>query len=140
MPIDLINDKDVRAGRGTGKKNRGKKYKNYRLAIEKILPFLKESLGKSSAIRIKVIDIVKEMDKEMEIGDKFEHKHSTSILWGLKFTLFNEGIMVRSGKHKDGSELLIMTKRKENDVLPPSLEIWRKENENIKEKENDNKK
>lgn len=137
MPIDLINDKDVKAGRGTGKKPRGigKKYENYRLAIENIVPFLKENLEKSKngIIRIKTNDIVKEM------GDKFEHKHSTSIMWGLKFTLFNEGIMVRSGKHNDGDNLLIMTKRKENDTLPPSLEIWRKENENIKEKENDNK-
>ena len=70
------------------------------------------------------------MDKEMEMGDKFKNKHSTSLMWGLKFILFNEGIMVRSGKHNDGDDLLIMTRRTENDTLPPSLETWRKENEN----------
>lgn len=125
MSIDLINDKDVKAGRGTGKKNRGKKYKNYRLAIENILPFLKESLeqSKNNTIRIRLNDIAKEM------GDKFKNKHSTSLMWGLKFTLFNEGIMVRSGKHNDGDDLLIMTYRTENDKLPPSLEEMRKENE-----------
>lgn len=132
MTIELINEQEVKVGRGAGKKPRGigKKYENYRLAIENIVPFLKENLEKSedATIRIKIIDIVKEMDKEMEIGDKFEYKHSTSILWGLKFTLFNEGIMVRSGKHKDGSDLLILSFRKENDTLPPSLEVWRKEN------------
>ncbi len=135
MPIDLINDQDVRAGRGTGKKNRGKKYKNYRLAIEKILPFLKESLEKSKngVIRIKIKDIAKEM------GDKFENKNSTSLMWGLKFTLFNEGIMVKSGKHNDGSDILIMTHRTENDKLPPSLEEMRKENEK-KDNENNIKK
>lgn len=138
MHIDLINDQEVKTGRGTGKKPRGglgKKYKNYRLAIENILPFLKESLeqSKNNTIRIRLNDIAKEM------GDKFKNKHSTSLMWGLKFTLFNEGIMVRSGKHNDGSDILIMTKRNEHDTLPPSLEIMRKENEK-KDKENKNKK
>ena len=117
MAIELIDVDDMKIGRGTGKRVGGKKYHKYIIALEKakLVPFLKESLEKQGTIRLKTKDIVR------ELGGDFASKHSTSIYWGLKYILFHEGIVVTTGKHVDGDDVLVMREGTPEDKLPDSL-------------------
>jgi len=116
MAIELIEVDEMRTGRGGGKgKVKGQKYAKYRLAVQKIVPFLKENIEKKETIRVKVDDLKKEMGKD------FTSKHATSIYWGLKYSLFQEGIWVTTGKHTDGSDVLVMRDALPEDKLPDSL-------------------
>lgn len=116
MSIQLVEPDDMRTGRGGGKgKVKGQKYAKYRLAVQKIVPFLKESIKAKETIRVKTDDIKKEMGKD------FTSKHTTSIYWGLKYSLFQEGIWVTTGKHTDGSDVLVLRDATPEDKLPDSL-------------------
>ena len=116
MAIELVEVSEMRTGRGGGGKGKaGQKYAKYRMGIQNVLPFLKENIESSETIRMKVDDFKKEMGKD------FVNKHGTSIYWGLKYTLYNEGIWVTTGKHKDGSDMLVMRAATSDDVLPDSL-------------------
>ncbi len=116
MSIPLVEVEDVRIGRGGGK-SKGEKYGKYAIAIEKHIPWIKEEIEKSKddVIRIKNTDIRKEM------GGEFVKKNDTSIYWGLKFVLFNEGIVVETGTHDNGDKLLLMRLANDEDRLPMSL-------------------
>jgi len=59
-----------------------------------------------------------------EMGGEFAKKNPTSLYWGLKYVLFNEGIVVDTGTHKSGDKLLIMRLGTENDVLPLALDYY----------------
>lgn len=116
MTIQLVEPSEVRAGRG-GSKTKGEKYSKYVRAIDKHTPWIKEEIAKSKdgIIRIKNIDIRREMGKE------FENKNETSVYWALKFVLFNEGIVVETGTHANGDKLLVMRLANDDDRLPASL-------------------
>ena len=115
MSIPLVGVDDVRTGRGG--KTKGEKYGKYALAIAKHTPWIKEEIKKSKdgIIRIRNVDLRKEM------GGDFVKKNDTSIYWGLKFVLFNEGIVVETGTHTGGDKLLVMRLANDDDVLPASL-------------------
>lgn len=115
MSIPLVEADDVRTGRGG--KTKGEKYGKYAVAISKSVPWIKEEIEKSkdSVIRIKNSDIRKEM------GGEFIKKNDTSIYWGLKYVLFQEGIVVETGTHANGNKLLLMRLANDNDRLPLSL-------------------
>lgn len=115
MPIQLVEAEAMKVGRGGGGKAKGEKYAKYRLTIKKIVPFLKENIEKTETIRVKTDDIKKEM------GGEFAKRHATSIYWGLKYALFHEGIWVTTGKHTDGSDVLVMRDATPEDKLPESL-------------------
>jgi len=115
MAIELVEATEVRSGRGG--KTKGEKYGKYAIAIQKHIPWIKEQIeaNKDGIIRVKATDMGKEM------GGEFIKKNATSIYWGLKYVLFQEGIVVDTGTHKTGDKLLIMRLGKEDDRLPPSL-------------------
>lgn len=116
MAIPLVEAEEVRTGRGGGK-TKGEKYGKYAVAVTKSVPWIKEQISgsKDGTIRIKAADLAKEM------GGDFAKKNPTSIYWGLKYVLFNEGIVVDTGTHKSGDKLLLMRLGTEEDKLPPSL-------------------
>lgn len=115
MDIKLFEPEDMKTGRGGGKKGTGEKYAKYRAAIAPHVAFLKQGIeeSKDKQIRVAVDDLAKTMG--------MAGKHETSIYWGLKYTLFAEGIVVTTGQTKDGDAVLIMRERKEGDILPASL-------------------
>jgi hypothetical protein len=112
--IELIEADSVRSGRG---KTKGEKYGKYALAIQKTIPWIKEEIGKAKdgIIRAKNADIRKEM------GGEFIKKNDTSVYWGIKYVLLQEGIVVETGTHNDGDKLLVMRLADNDDRLPPSL-------------------
>ena len=120
MAIPLVEAEEVRTGRGGGK-TKGEKYGKYAIAIQKHVPWIKEqiSTSKDGTIRIKAADLGKEM------GGDFAKKNPTSLYWGLKYVLFNEGVVVDTGTHKSGDKLLVMRLGTEEDKLPPSLSKYR---------------
>jgi hypothetical protein len=113
MAINLIDAEDVRSGRhGVAK---GIRYGKYAEAINSHVPQLKEQIAKHNVIRVRISDIANEM------GGEFTKKNATSIYWGLKYVLFDQGIVVGNATHKTGDKLLVMRKRVDGDVLPASL-------------------
>jgi hypothetical protein len=114
MTIEIIEASNVRSGRG---KTKGAKYGKYALAIQKTIPWIKEQIANSpeGIIRVKNEDIRKEM------GGEFIKKNDTSVYWGIKYVLFQEGIVVETGTHVDGNKILIMKIAGDDDFLPPSL-------------------
>ncbi len=115
MAIELVEATEVRTGRGG--KTKGEKYGKYAIAIQKHIPWIRDQIAANAEgiIRIKATDMGKEM------GGEFAKKNATSIYWGLKYVLFQEGIVVDTGTHRTGEKLLIMRLGKEDDVLPASL-------------------
>lgn len=127
--LQLVDVDDVKTGRG-GRSGGGKKggkstYSAYGKAIESYIPFLMESIAKSKdgVIRVKTSEIAKQMDNG-RMGN-FSKKNPTTIYWGLKYSLYgvgkDKGIVVMTGKHNDGSPVLVMREREKGDVLPDSL-------------------
>lgn len=132
IPISLIDIDDIRTGRGGGgKKAWGGKYGKYRDSVRKLIPFFKEQIEKSKdsrGIRMRARDIATEMGPDFLLkengkgsGKNIGGKHTTSLLWGLKYVLWDEHIVITQGKHKDGSDVFILRTRVEGDVLPESL-------------------
>jgi hypothetical protein len=115
MAIQLVEAGSVRSGRGG--KTKGEKYSKYAVAIQKSIPWIEEQIANSpdGTIRIKNVDMKNEM------GGEFVKKADGSVYWALKYILFQEGIVVDTGTHSDGSKLLIMRDANDNDVLPASL-------------------
>lgn len=115
MAIELVEAAAVRARRGG--KTKGEKYGKYATAIQKSIPWIEKEIGKSKDKKI----IIKNKDIREEMGGEFIKKNDTSVYWGIKYVLFQEGIVVETGTHTDGSKLLIMRKADTDDRLPPSL-------------------
>ena len=115
MGITLVEAEEVKTGRGG--KTKGEKYGKYAIAVQKHVNWIKDqiSTAKDGVIRVKATDFGKEM------GGEFAKKNATSLYWGLKYVLFNEGIVVDTGTHKTGDKLLIMRLGTPEDTLPPSL-------------------
>lgn len=117
MVIEIVEAEQVRSGRGG--KTKGEKYGKYAIAIQKHIPYILDQIkeSKDGKIRIKT----EAMGKEM--GGEFIKKNPTSIYWGLRYVLFQEGIVVETGTlaETDGGKVLIMRLADTNDRLPPSL-------------------
>jgi hypothetical protein len=117
-PIPLIEIKEMRTGRG-GKAGKGQgKYTKYKLAINPHVEFLRESIENSKDGKIRV----KSMDVAAQMGPEFKSRHATSLYWGLKYSLFDAGIIVTTGKTIEGEEILVMRFKTAEDKLPESLE------------------
>lgn len=128
MAIPLVEAEEVRTGRGGGK-TKGEKYGKYAVAVQKSVSWIRDQIAeaKDGVIRIKAADLAKEM------GGDFAKKNPTSIYWGLKYVLFNEGIVVDTGTHKSGDKLLLMRLGTEEDKLPPSLSKYLEPDEETSE-------
>lgn len=115
MSIELVEATEVRSGRGG--KTKGAKYGKYAIAIQKTIPWIEKQIEDASdgIIRVKTASIKNEM------GGEFVKKNEGSVYWGLKYVLFQEGIVVEQGTHSDGSKLLVMRTANDTDVLPASL-------------------
>jgi len=115
MAIEIVSAEDARSGRGG--KTKGEKYTKYAIAVKKHIPWIEDEIEKAKdhMIRIKTDDMKK------ELGKGFEKLNATSVYWGLKYTLFQDGIVVENGTHKTGDKLLIFRAANEDDRLPPSL-------------------
>lgn len=115
MVVPLVSIDEVQTGRGG--KTKGEKYGKYAQAIASQVQWFKDKIKESTdgKIRAKVRDIAKIM------GPDFEKKSDKAMYWGLKFVLFHEGIVITTGKSKDGSALLVMRYATPEDKLPPSL-------------------
>lgn len=116
ISIPLVDVDQIKTGRGSGgRKGTGAHYGNYAKAVAPIVPYLKEQIAESKdkSIRIKTADIA----VQMGLGKK----HETSVYWGLKYVLYQEGIWVTTGQTKSEEAVLVMRDATENDVLPESL-------------------
>lgn len=123
--LDLGDAKPVR-----GKRN--ERYHEYIEALESrgVLDFIKKSLDTEDSIVVRTYDIAE------NLGKTFVKKDRSSIYWGLKYVLFNEGIVCEERVHKSDigrmGKLLYMRKKRLGDSLPPSLEFIRKREKNKK--------
>lgn len=115
MTMELIGIDEVKAGRGTG--SNGEKYAKYAVAIAPHVNWLKEQIDASETGLIRV----RSKDVAATMGEDFVKRNATSIYWGLKYSLFQKGIVVDTGTLKTGDKLLAMRYAKEGDKLPPSL-------------------
>lgn len=125
MNINLVEADEVKVGRAG--RTKGDKYGKYAVAIKHMIPTFKDEIGKSKDgfIRIKATDLAKEM------GGEFVKKSPTSLIWGVKYLMFHEGIWVETGTLKEGEEkVVIMRLGTEDDVLPKSLRFIEENDEN----------
>lgn len=92
-------------------------YTKYCDALQKIVPRIDKDISRSpnKEVIIKVKDLTKKMGKE------FEKLHPTSIYWGVKYNMFQEGIIVSTKKTKEGELALVMRHKTEIDLLPATL-------------------
>lgn len=113
MDIELVSVDDVK-GRGNSK---GKgKYSKYREGLGPHVDWFKEEIAKSAdgKVRIKNSDILK-------IVGNGVGKNPTSVYWGVRYTLFQDGLAVSQGTHRNGESLLVIRVANDDEVLPTSL-------------------
>lgn len=123
VDVELVPDDQVK-GR-TGHAGKGDFYGKYKRAVEDKVPWILEQLTKSkNGIRVKAADFAK------ALGGEFVNKSPTSVQWALKFVLFEKGIIVGTGTHVDGSELLTFRLKSEKEQLPDSLKKKLNKSEN----------
>ncbi len=93
------------------------KIKKYSETIAPIIVFIQENLNKSleKKILIRINDIKREM------GLPFEDMPDMGIYWALKYTIFNQGIIVEFGRNIEYRPLLIFRPKSEFDKLPPKI-------------------
>lgn len=115
MAIELVEATEVRSGRGG--KTKGEKYAKYAVGIQKSIPWIREQIEKSPDGKIRV----RNEDMRNEMGGEFVKKNEGSVYWGLKYVLFQEGIVVDTGTRNTGDKLLIMRIANDDDRLPASL-------------------
>lgn len=114
MTISLIDVGEVRVGRGGG--NGKGKYAAYKKALVDIVPIFKAGIKEKKEVAVGLYELAKEM------GPNFEKLKESSLKWGIKYALFDEGIWTRSGTDKNNSILLVLRTATEKDVLPSSLQ------------------
>jgi predicted type IV restriction endonuclease len=105
------------------------KYKEYARAISPHLMFIKEQIGKSpnGTIRIRIGDMSR------SLGMDFINKNPTSIYWGLKYILFQKGIIICTETQESGEKMFVMRYACSGDKLPPSLaKCLRNKNQYVK--------
>lgn len=131
MSINIVEAKDVKVGRGG--KTKGEKYGKYAIAIQDTLPWIRNQIEKSpdGMIRVRTKDV------GIAMGGEFVKKDEGSIYWGLKYILFQEGIVVLGGTHSNGDKLLVMRLANDDDVLPDSLAKYLESNGEDKGKDED---
>lgn len=126
MDIQMYESSDV-----TGKRSRGKsnKYADYIAAVKPHIEWLTEQVeaSKDGAIRVKLADFAKACGKVMKKVDNGKvvttspGMDPTSLGWGFKYTLFQYGFFLTTGKVENGQPVMIIRKKTEYDVLPKSL-------------------
>jgi hypothetical protein len=94
----------------------GNRYHKYCKAIEKIISELKKDIDTNSDMRlhIKLKDFAKKM------GPEFEKLQSKSLYWAVKPCLFDEDIVIATGRI-DREDSIILRRRNSQDTLPRSL-------------------
>ncbi len=125
--IPLVKAEDVTTRRGRGG------IEKYEIAVEKHLEWIKKSIesSKDGTIRMKITDFAK------ELGPDFVKKSPVVIQRNLKSVLFNNGIIIESGLHRDGEKLLIMrfaTKADKLDIDKLDIDKLDIYTENLEEK------
>lgn len=75
----------------------------YRQAVSELIPWMKQRIGESDDVKIRV----RIEDIKNEMGHEFLDKTDSAIFKDLRYILFDEGLFVTKGRHKDGSALLI---------------------------------
>lgn len=93
-------------------------FKKYFEAVDKIgmIKWIKENIEK----RYDRIVVAKISDVAKEMGPTFEISHFTTLYSGLKYVLFQNGIVLGLGVHKDGDRVFIMREKTLEDKLPSS--------------------
>lgn len=140
--LKLVDEKDIKRrniGKGSGKGNeRGSGrmgvFVDYAVALKSVISFLRKeiderkriynrNMGLSNGdiedigeIRVKAKDIIKEMGRE------FERKNPSSLIYGIRYVLFQEDIfLVKEMVHKDGSAIYVLRDVRSGDKLPDCL-------------------
>jgi len=122
--LNLVDEKDVKRrdiGKGSRKGNetgsgRTGVFANYTVALKSVIPFLIREIDDIGEIRVKAKDIIKEMGRE------FERKNPSSLIYGIRYVLFQEGIFLeKEMAHKDGSTIYVLRDVKTGDKLPDYL-------------------
>ena len=111
--IELVNADDVK-GRGNSKGNG--KYSRYRDGLASYIQWFKDEIRKSEEGKI----VVKNSEILKIIGDGVG-KNPTSVFWGTKYALFQEGMFATQGTHKDGDSLIIIRIASDEDKLSGTL-------------------
>lgn len=116
MTMEFVSANDMRSRRGAKGKT-GVRYSGYTEVLAPLVPGLKELIAasKDGTIRMKNKNLAAEMK------GAFVNKNPTSLYWGVKSSLFEKGIVVGTGTHKDGDKILTMRSRTPDDILPDSL-------------------
>lgn len=116
-------------------KNGQKKIKSYvrfEEAIERIkmVEWVKENIDKKNGgiIVVKISDVLNEM------GPEFTKYHYATVYQALKCILFDNGILMKVGTHKDGGKVFILREKKPEDKLAPSYYVRAKKECNIIDK------
>ena len=105
--ITLFNKEDTKRGRAPTKP-----YGVYSLAISEHIP---EQISKSKDDHI----YIRKNDLEETLGIKIIA--FDSLLWALKFVLFEHGMVINKAHMRDGSRIFSIRIGIEDDVLPESL-------------------
>ena len=92
------------------------RYSKYSDALGEHIEWIMESIenSKDGYIRVRVNDFTK------DLGPNFIGRHYSSMFIGLRYALFNEGIIIDVGKHIDGDD--IFTMRFANNEDKPSID------------------
>ena len=108
--IKIVDDVDIKHGRAPAKP-----YGYYFTAISEHIPWLKEQITKSKKGYIYV--------KKNELENSLDLKviNFDSLLFALKFVLFENGMVIDKVRLKDGTRVFSIRLGSEDDVLPESL-------------------
>lgn len=123
IPLVTIEECVNKGGKG---RTKGEKYGKYTQAIAPHIQWIKDQIAnsKDGTIRVKVKDLAETMGAEFT-----NKKYPTSLVWALKYVLFNEGLFVDSGTHRSGDKLVVIRNATTEDKLPPSLSKYIDDNE-----------
>ncbi len=108
---------------------RKQKYSKYVDGIEPHLESFLKKIDKSSSreIEVKIADLAKKCGMKMKkvirgkVIDNSEGLHPASLMWGFKYALYLGGITIRTARTKTGMPAVIMSRKRDDDILPNSF-------------------
>lgn len=120
LNIPLVEASELKTGRGGGKRGGQRKYE---AALASHIDWIKEKIenSKDGYIRVKTGDLAQSMGMKLKTARDGPGLHETSIYWGVRDAIWEDGIIVETGKLKDNSPVLKMRFRRPEDILPDSL-------------------
>ena len=134
MDITLVDQSDTRIRRGD-RSGKGVRYGRYKTAIKPLIPWIKQQISESKTGKI----TMKPVDIAEHLGSEFKLLKPKSLYWALKYVLFFEGIAVytatMAGKRQVRDALITIRLVKSDDELPPSLQKYVKEGDDITRKD-----